>query len=118
MISREQALAFAHEWIEAWNAHDLSRVLEHYEDDFEMSSPVMIQLGESATGTLKGKDKVGAYWKNAMVKYPDLHFKLIEVLSSVNSIVIYYHTINNKLSAEFFMFNETGKVYKAIGHYN
>ena len=88
MITREQALAFAQEWIEAWNAHDLSRVLSHYEDDFEMSSPVMIQLGESETGTLKGKDKVGAYWRNALVNDLDLNFNLIEVLSSVDSVVI------------------------------
>lgn len=118
MISREQALAFAHEWIEAWNSHDLPRVLDHYTDDFEMSSPVMMQMNESETGTLKGKYNVGRYWGNALKKYPDLHFRLIDVLSSVNTVVIYYHTINEKKSAEFFLFNEQGKVYKAIGHYN
>ena len=118
MISREQALAFANEWVEAWNSHDLTRVMEHYTDDFEMSSPVMVQMKESETGTLKGKDNVGRYWANALKKYPDLHFELIEVLSSVNSIAIYYHTISNKRSVELFIFNEAGKVYKSIGHYN
>ena len=118
MISREQALAFANEWVEAWNAHDLPRVLEHYTDDFEMSSPVMIQMGVSETGTLKGKRNVGDYWQKALVKYPDLHFKIIDVLTSVNSVIVYYHTINNKLSAELFMFNDEGKVYKSAGHYN
>jgi len=118
MISREQALAFANEWVEAWNAHDLPRVLEHYTDDFEMTSPVMKQMELSETGTLKGKQNVADYWQKALVKYPDLHFKIIDVLTSVNSIVIYYHTINNKLSAELFMFNDEGKVYKSAGHYN
>lgn len=118
MISREKALLFAHEWVEAWNSHDLARVLAHYTDDFEMSSPVMTQMGLSETGTLKGKQQVGDYWQKALVKFPELNFKLIEVLSSVNTVIIYYHTINNKLSGEFFMFNEDGKVYKAIGHYN
>jgi len=118
MISREQALAFANQWVEAWNAHDLPRVLEHYTDDFEMTSPVMKQMGLSETGTLKGKQNVADYWQKALVKYPDLHFKIIDVLTSVNSIVIYYHTINNKLSAELFMFNDEGKVYKSAGHYN
>lgn len=118
MISREQALAFAHDWIDAWNAHDMERILSHYEDDFEMSSPVMIQMGLSETGTLKGKDNIGAYWQKALDKYPDLQFKLVEVLSSVDTIVIYFQSINNKMSAEFLTFNEKGKVYKAIGHYN
>jgi len=118
MISRKQALAFAHEWMEAWNAHDLSRLLEHYTDDFEMSSPLMIQMGLSETGMLKGKQQIADYWQKGLAKYPDLHFKLIDVLSSVNSVIIYYHTINSKLSAELFMFNDAGRVYKSIGHYN
>lgn len=118
MIAREQALAFANAWVEAWNSHDLPAVLEHYTDDFEMSSPVMKQMGLSETGTLKGKKNVADYWQRALAKYPDLHFELIEVLSSVNSIIIYYHTINNKLSAELFLFDDQGKVYKSAGHYN
>jgi len=118
MIPREQALAFAHEWLEAWNAHDLPRVLQHYADDFEMSSPLIVQMGLSETGTLKGKQQIGDYWQKGLAKYPDLHFKLIDVLSGVNSVIVYYHTINDKLSAELFMFNEEGKVYKSVGHYN
>lgn len=27
---------FAHEWIAAWNAHDLERILAHYADDVEL----------------------------------------------------------------------------------
>jgi len=118
MISCEQALAFANEWVEAWNAHDMPRVLEHYTDDFEMSSPLMIQMGISESGTLKGKQQIRDYWQKGLAKYPDLHFKIIDVLTSVNSVIIYYHTINNKLSAELFMFNDEGKVYKSAGHYN
>ena len=41
----DQAFAerFAAEWVEAWNAHDLERVLSHYAEDFEMSSPYIVQ---------------------------------------------------------------------------
>jgi ketosteroid isomerase-like protein len=39
MLTLEQAQSFASSWASAWNAHDLDRVLEHYEDDFEMASP-------------------------------------------------------------------------------
>ena len=28
MLTREQAEAFAHEWIEVWNSHDLDRIRE------------------------------------------------------------------------------------------
>lgn len=118
MITRQQALDFAHEWVSAWNAHDLERVLSHYTDDFEMSSPFIAAMGIEPSGTLKGKDKIRDYWSRAMVKYPDLAFGLIEVLSCVDTVVIYYTSIAGKTAAELFTFNSEGKVYKAMGHYN
>jgi ketosteroid isomerase-like protein len=35
MLTQTTAEAFASEWIEAWNSHDLDRILAHYSDDFE-----------------------------------------------------------------------------------
>lgn len=118
MITRQQALDFAQAWVTAWNAHDLDSVLSHYTDDFEMSSPFIAAMGIEASGTLKGKDNIRDYWSKAMVKYPDLEFGLIEVLSCVDTIIIYYTSIAGKTAAEFFMLNEEGRVYKAMGHYN
>lgn len=118
MISREHALQFADEWVAAWNAHDLDAVLAHYTEDFEMSSPFILQMGISPDGRLKGKENVRNYWEKAMVKYPDLHFDLHEVLSCMNTVIIYYTSVNGKKAAEFFVFDEDGKVFQAMGHYN
>lgn len=118
MISREQALQFADEWVAAWNAHDLDAVLAHYTEDFEMSSPFIQQMGISPDGRLKGKANVRNYWEKAMVSYPDLHFDLHEVLSCMNTVIIYYTSVKGKKAAEFFVFNEEGKVFQAMGHYN
>ncbi len=46
---------FARDGIDSWNSHDLQRILSHYADDFEMSSPVIIQLADEPSGTLRGK---------------------------------------------------------------
>jgi ketosteroid isomerase-like protein len=54
-MEKEFAESFATEWIESWNAHDIDRVLSHYAEDFEMSSPVIIQVAGEPSGTLKGK---------------------------------------------------------------
>jgi ketosteroid isomerase-like protein len=43
---------FAKEWVAAWNSHDLDRVLAHYEEDFEMSSPIIIALVGEPSGKL------------------------------------------------------------------
>ena len=118
MLTKAQATHFAHEWIAAWNAHDLTRILAHYTDDFEMTSPFIARFTGEAGGTLRGKDAVGAYWKLALERIPDLHFELIEVLSSVTSVTIYYRAVLGKRGAEVLFFNEQGKVYKAIAHYD
>jgi ketosteroid isomerase-like protein len=60
MISHEWAEQFAAHWAAAWNARDLERVLGHYTDDFEMSSPFIAKLTGEASGTLRGKPAVGA----------------------------------------------------------
>lgn len=112
----QQAREFADEWIAAWNAHDLDRILSHYEDDFEMSSPAIQQLTGEASGVLKGKRAVGAYWAGALKKYPDLCFELRHVLSGVSSVTLIYDGVRG-LSAEVFHFAPTGRVAKAFAHY-
>jgi len=61
---------FASEWIDAWNSHDLYRILAHYDDDFEMTSPVIRVLAGEPSGKLRGKAAVGAYWAKALAKGP------------------------------------------------
>jgi ketosteroid isomerase-like protein len=118
MISEEHARAFAHEWIDSWNSHDLDRIMSHYADDFQMTSPFIVKLMNEPAGTIKGKENVRAYWAQALQRLPDLHFELIEVLKSVDSITICYHAVLGKRAAEVLFFDREGKVKQAIAHYN
>jgi hypothetical protein len=116
MIDKAFADHFATDWIESWNAHDLDRILSHYIEDFEMSSPIIIKVAGEPSGTLKGKDAVGSYWAKALQLNPNLHFELVTTLWGVNSITLYYKGARG-LSAEVFHFNPEGKVVRAYAHY-
>lgn len=116
MIDKAFANDFATDWIDSWNKHDLVRILSHYADDFEMSSPVIIKIADEPSGTLKGKEAVGAYWAKALQLIPDLHFELVTTLVGVNSITLYYNGVRGP-SAEVFHFNREGKVSRAYAHY-
>lgn len=118
MISIDQAQKFGQEWVKSWNSHDLERILSHYADDFQMTSPFIGTMMHESTGTLKGKEKVRAYWAQALERLPDLHFDLIEVLASVDSITIYYRAVLGKRAAEVLFFDDNGKVRRAVAHYN
>ena len=116
MLDKAFAARFAAEWIEAWNSHDLARILSHYTDDFEMSSPVIVQIAGEPSGTLKGKAAVGAYWREALARIPDLRFELVRTLVGTDSITLYYKGPRG-MSAEVFHFGPEGKVVRAFAHY-
>ena len=116
MITPEFAREFAHEWVEAWNAHDLPRILSHYHDDFEMSSPLIRTLMNEPSGTLQGKQAVGVYWELALSRQPQLHFSLENILVGANSITLSYQGVRG-LSAEVFLFDEQDIVVRSFAHY-
>jgi len=116
MIDKDFADQFAADWIESWNAHDLERILSHYVEDFEMSSPVIARIAGEPTGKLVGKKAVGAYWARALQQNPDLHFELVTTLRGVDSITLYYEGVRGP-SAEVFHLNPEGKVTRAYAHY-
>ena len=116
MINRQFAEHFANDWIDSWNNHDLDRVLSHYADEFEMSSPFIVQIAGELSGVLKGRNAVGAYWAKALELIPDLHFELLSTLVGVDSITLYYKGARG-LAAEVFHFGPDKKVVRAYAHY-
>jgi len=117
LLDKAFAERFAAEWIEAWNTHDLERVLSHYADDFEMSSPYVVEIAGESSGTLRGKSAVGAYWEKALELVPDLKFELRTVLVGAHSLTLYYKGARGRLVAEVVHFGPDGKVAKAFAHY-
>ena len=116
MITREFADKFTQEWIASWNSHDLERILSHYTDDFEMSSPYIAEIVGEPSGVLKGKAGVAAYWAKGLERMPTLHFELHSSLVGAESLVIYYRGARG-MAAEIFFFGPNGKVAKACAHY-
>jgi hypothetical protein len=117
MITREHATRFAEEWISAWNAHDLPRVLSHYDDDFEMASPLIVHIAGEPSGLLRGKPSIGAYWSMALGLVPDLRFELLGVFAGVRSIAIHYRNQAGRLGVEVFELGSSGRVSRAAAHY-
>jgi ketosteroid isomerase-like protein len=118
MITAQFAQEFAQEWLDSWNSHNLDRIMSHYAADFEMTSPFIATLVQEPSGTIKGKENVRAYWSKALERLIDLHFELIEVLASVDSITIYYYAVLGKRAAEVLFFDHDHKVQRGIAHYS
>ena len=117
MLTKNEVEIFASEWIEAWNARDLERILSHYSSDIEFSSPFIVNVVAEPTGRLHGKEALQSYWTKALARLPALKFKFINVSLGVNSIVINYEREDGRFTSEWFEFGHDGKVLKSAAHY-
>jgi ketosteroid isomerase-like protein len=114
MIERTWAEAFAREWIAGWNAHDLERILAHYADDFEMTSPLIVERFGISDGKLRGKDAIRRYWAQGLAMAPQLRFELREVVVGVNSIAIVYESVTQaRLVTEYIEFDDRRRGVRA-----
>jgi hypothetical protein len=116
-LTREFAEQFAQEWIAAWNAHDLERIFGHYTDDFEMTSPLIVERMNEPSGTLRGKDAIRPYWSRGLAATPPLHFELDEVLIGVRSIVLVYRNAMQRRVTETLFFDGQMRVNRGMAHY-
>ena len=56
------AIAFAQQWVAAWNARDVDAVLEHFHEDVVFTSPVAAKLLPDTHGVVRGKPALRQYW--------------------------------------------------------
>jgi len=105
------------EWIAAWNAHDLERILAFYADDVELISPFVARLLPEAGGILRGKEVLREYFTRALTAYPNVRFQFIRLYSGVQSCVLEYHSVNGLRAAETMFFNGKRKIKGVWAHY-
>ena len=65
-----------------------------------------------------GKANLRAYFQRGLEAYPELHFRLEDVLSGVNSVVLYYTNQKGTHTAEFMELSATGKVARVVANYS
>jgi hypothetical protein len=118
VVTRDEAWKLAEHWIAAWNAHDLDLILAHYEDAIELTSPAAAQLLGTADGKVIGKASLKAYFRRGLEAYPELHFRLNDLLLGVSSVVLYYTNQKGTHTAEFMEFSANGKVARVAANYS
>jgi ketosteroid isomerase-like protein len=106
--------AFANEWIAAWNAHDLERVLTHYADDVELVSPRAAQVVPESGGVIRGKPALHAYWTKAMGAAPTLRFEMEDVFATVSGATLLYRNHRGQRVTETFLWNAEGLVIRTV----
>ena len=117
-MTRDEACRFAEHWIAAWNAHDLDLIMTHYEDAIELTSPVAAQLLGTPEGKVSGKANLKSYFQRGLAAYPELRFRLDDVLLGVSSVVLFYTNQKGTQTAEFMELSAAGKVARVVANYS
>ena len=112
-----QLAALGRTWVDAWNARDLERVLTLYDDAAVMTSDRIPALGFGADGTVRGKDALRAYWSKALGLLPELHFSLIDVYVSPDSLVVFYANKRGKKICEYLRVNAQGLIVQGSANH-
>ncbi len=79
----------AERWLEAWNGHDLDRLLALYAVDARHSSK-RVRAAGGTDDMLQGRDAIAAYFRRALERFPELRFEPVSVSSGPRTVVIEY----------------------------
>lgn len=115
MLTDAAAAGFVAEWIAAWNAHDLERILAHWADDGVFTSPLAARL--VGAPTVRGKAALRGYWQRGLAAAPGLRFELDRVLVGVDSLVIAYRNHRGQHVGEWLRLDPAMLAIEGAAHY-
>jgi ketosteroid isomerase-like protein len=112
------AKEFAQHWVEAWNSHDLDGIISHYASNVVLTSPAVTKVIGEASGTVNGKAALRNYFQKGLEMFPNLQFKLLEVMQGLSSVVLYFENQRGTRTGEFMEFDADSKVTRVVANYS
>ena len=113
---KPDAVAFSQQWVDAWNAHDVESVLEHFAENVAFTSPVAARLLPETAGVIRGKSALREYWTQALRQIANLRFVVEGLYEGIDTIVIAYRNQDGGLVSEVLRFSD-GLVIEGHGTY-
>lgn len=82
--------SIAHSWFEAFNAHNLEKLLSLYDDEAQHFSPKLKVRHPDTKGLITGKNALRTWWQDAFDRLPTLHYKVTSITSSSDRVFMEY----------------------------
>lgn len=82
--------ALGRAWLDAFNAHDVERLVSLYADDCTHTSPKIRALHPETGGKLVGKAALRAWWSDALSRLPGLRYELVCLTANPERVVLEY----------------------------
>ncbi|POY38360.1 nuclear transport factor 2 family protein [Solitalea longa] len=89
-MSAETNEKIALNWFEAFNEHNLEKLLSLYADDAIHFSPKLKVRRPETHGYVKGKEALREWWHDAFDRLPSLHYTVTTLTANNNRVFMEY----------------------------
>lgn len=77
-------------WFEAFNEHNLEKLLSLYDDKAQHYSPKLKIRQPETKGLIKGKDALRTWWQDAFDRLPSLQYEVIRLTADEEQVFMEY----------------------------
>ena len=89
-MSAQNNKQIATKWFEAFNAHDLEKLLSLYNDNAKHYSPKLKIRMPETQGLIKGKQALREWWQDAFDRLPTLQYEVIKLTADEDQVFMEY----------------------------
>ena len=89
-MSSQHNKKIALKWFEAFNAHDLEKLLSLYNDNAQHYSPKLKIRMPETQGLIKGKQALREWWKDAFDRLPSLQYEVVKLTADDEQVFMEY----------------------------
>lgn len=119
-MSPEKNLSIAHAWFEAFNSHNLEKLLSLYDDEAQHFSPKLKIKHPETNGYVTGKEALRTWWQEAFDTIPTLHYKVTSLTANHDRVFMEYIRIvtgeNDMFVAEVLEIKESKIIASRVYH--
>lgn len=89
-MTAEFCKGIAAQWMDAFNAHDLEKLLSLYDENAIHFSPKLLERKPETQGLIKGKAALRDWWQDAFLRLPTLSYTPAKFIAESESIFMEY----------------------------
>lgn len=89
-MQQQNNISIAQKWFDAFNEHDLEKLLSLYDDNAQHYSPKLKIRQPETNGMVSGKPALRAWWQNAFDRLPTLNYRYTTLTANDERVFMEY----------------------------
>lgn len=89
-MQQQNNISIAQKWFDAFNEHDLEKLLSLYDDNAQHYSPKLKIRQPETNGMVSGKPALRAWWQDAFDRLPTLNYRYTTLTANDERVFMEY----------------------------